>query len=145
MAFVPWLTSNALIESIKRKISFPVSQNTFSNTDLLAFANEEMMISQVPSVMIYHEEYFVIGVKVPLRDNVSRYPIPDRAIGMKMRDLFYEDTATPGNLTEMTRISSEDKAYWQANIGGMSLLLDFILKAMMLFCLPLSHKLLPAH
>jgi hypothetical protein len=53
----PWMTSDDLLESVKRKISFPSSQSTFTDADILAFANEELMISQVPSVMSFHEEY----------------------------------------------------------------------------------------
>lgn len=107
----PWLTSDTLVEAVKRKISFPLSQNTMNEDDILAFANEEMMISQVPSVLSYHEEFFVTVITVPIVGGQSRYPIPNRAIGLKLRDLFYVDTQ--GSLFEMSRISPEDKAFWQ--------------------------------
>ncbi len=116
MATTPWYTSRDIINSVKRKISFPISQATFSENDVLAFANEEMMISQVPSVLQFHEEYFVTYKTVPLQTNVSRYAIPDRATGMKLRDVFYQDQS--GNLSEMTRIDEHDKAFYQANIGS---------------------------
>lgn len=112
----PWLTSNDLVESVKRKISFPLSQATFTALDILAFANEEMMVSQVPSVLTYHEEYFVHAVNVPLISGVSRYPIPNRAVGMRLRDLKWMDNA--GNMFDMTRIQPEDKAFFQLNIGA---------------------------
>jgi len=112
----PWLTSDDLIASVKRKIAVPISQVTFTEDDILAFANEEMAISQVPSVMSYHEEYFVTEINVDLEPNKSRYPIPERAIGMKLRDLFWKDAS--GNLFEMARISSEDKAFFQRNVGA---------------------------
>jgi hypothetical protein len=116
MAFNPWMTSQDLIESVKRKISFPISQNTFLELDILAFANEEMFISQVPSVLQFHEEYFVTYTTLPLINNVSRYPIPDRATGMKLRDLFWMDES--GNLFDMTRIQEHDKGFFQTNIGA---------------------------
>ena len=116
MAYNPWMTSNDIIEAVKRKIAFPVSQNTFSEEDILRFANEEMFISQVPSVLQYHEEYFVYRVQTPLVSNISRYSIPDRAIGMRLRDLMWTDAA--GNFFEMTRISADDKAFFQRNIGA---------------------------
>lgn len=116
MAYNPWMTSNDIIEAVKRKIAFPVSQNTFSEEDILRFANEEMFISQVPSVLQYHEEYFVYRVQVPLVTNISRYSIPDRAIGMRLRDLMWSDSS--GNFFEMTRISADDKAFFQRNIGA---------------------------
>lgn len=126
MATTPWYTSDKLIEAVKRKISFPISQNTFTEDDILAFANEEMFISQVPAVMQYHEEYFVYRVQIPLVTNISRYPIPDRTIGMKLRDLFWSDAS--GNYFEMTRISSGDKAFFQRNIGANQAIHKFYLE-----------------
>ena len=126
MARTPWLTSQGIIESVKRKIALPTDQVTFSDDDILRFANEEMFISQVPSVLIYHEEYFVTTVDVPLVSGISRYPIPDRAIGMKLRDLFYKDVS--GNLLEMTRIDPEDKSFFQAGVGGVPMLHKFYLE-----------------
>jgi len=126
MATTPWYTSDKLIAAVKRKITFPISQNTFTEDDILAFANEEMFISQVPAVMQYHEEYFVYRVQTPLVTNVSRYPIPDRSIGMKLRDLFWSDAS--GNYFEMTRISSDDKAFFQRNIGANQAIHKFYLE-----------------
>ena len=112
----PYMTSNDLIASVQRKISMPLSQITFSQLDVLQFANEEMFIAQVPSVLQFHEEYFVTYKILPLQNNLSRYPIPDRATGMKLRDLFWQDNN--GNLFEMTRITEHDKAFFQRNVGA---------------------------
>ena len=119
----PWMTSDDLISAIKRKIALPISQNTFSEQDVLNFLNEEMLISQIPSVLQYHEEYYVTYEIVPLVANKSRYEIPSRAIGMKLRDLCWSDDqeieGQPyGNLFEMTRILPDDKTYFQRNSGG---------------------------
>lgn len=122
----PWLTSDDLIAAVKRKIALPISQITFTEDDILAFANEEMAIAQVPSVMSFHEEYFVQEINVDLEENKSRYPIPDRAIGMKLRDLFWKDASN--NYFEMTRISSEDKAFFQRNIGANQAIHKFYLE-----------------
>lgn len=111
MAKLPYYTSDTLIEAVKRKISFPIAQVTFSEEDILAFADEEMFLSQVPSILQYHEEYFVYTEDQALVANQSRYPIPTRAIGMKLRDVFYKDSS--GQLIEMSRINPDDKAYLQ--------------------------------
>lgn len=107
----PYMTSRDLIESVKRKIAFPLSQNTFSEEDVLHFANEEMMLSMVPQILSFHEEFFVYKEKFPLLLNKFNYPIPPRAIGMKLKDIFYEDTV--GNVFEMTRIDASNKDYYQ--------------------------------
>lgn len=126
MAIKPWMTSEDLISAVKRKISFPISQNTFSEDDILAFLNEEMLISQVPSVMSFHEEYYVDTVEVPLLDGISTYQIPNRAIGMKLRDLFYKDQS--GNLFEMTRIAEDDRAFFQSDLGANGTIHKFFLQ-----------------
>jgi len=122
----PYMTSSDLIAAVKRKIAFPIAQNTFSETDILSFCNEELMISQVPSVLQYHEEYFVMTQDVPLESNQKHYEIPSRCIGMKLRDLFFKDNQ--GNLFEMTRIQSEDRAFFQRNIGANQSIYTFFLE-----------------
>lgn len=112
----PWKTSNDLIAMVQRKISFPISQVTFTNDDILAFINEQMFIEEVPSVLEYHQEYFVTKVNYTLNPNQSRYAIPDRAIGMRVRDVFYLDNNN--NLYEMTRINPEEKAWFQRDFNA---------------------------
>jgi len=112
----PYKTSNDIIETVKRNGAIPIAQVTFSNDDILAFANEEMDISQVPSVLQYHESYFTYTDTVPLEDQKSRYPIPERAIGMSFRALYWQDQS--GNLYEMTQINPDDQSYFQRNVGA---------------------------
>lgn len=111
----PYYTSQDIVNSVQRKISFPLSQNTFTQLDVLAFANEEMFISQVPSVLQFHSEYFTTYLSIPLLTNVSRYAIPSRAIGQKLRSVFWQDNS--GNMFEMTQVAEEDRAFYQRNIG----------------------------
>lgn len=111
-----YLTSDSLIESIKRRGSIPTSQSTFEDTDFLAFANEEMDIGLVPSVLQYHEEYFVYEAEAPLTASTSRYAIPERAIGTKIRTVHYQDSND--NLYEMSRISPDDVAFYQQSSGN---------------------------
>src|ERR1019366_7449318 len=75
----------------------------------------EMFISQVPSVIQFHSEYFVTYQTIPLLTNVSNYSIPSRAIGQKLRSVFWQDTS--GNMFEMTQVAEEDRAFYQRNIG----------------------------
>jgi hypothetical protein len=121
-----WLTSDDIIEDVKRTISFPTSQNTFDDEDILAFANKEMAIAIVPDLMTVHEEYFVTKLIVPLEDNKSRYLIPERAVGMKLRDLFLVDAQ--GNLGEMTRINPDDKSYFGQSTMASNNLYRFYLE-----------------
>jgi len=108
---VSYLTSDTLIESIKTRAQIPDNQSTFTTANFLALANEEMDIGLVPTVLSLHEEYYVYSEEITLEASKSRYPIPYRAIGGKLRDLFYKNTS--GDLLEMSRINPEDKATFQ--------------------------------
>jgi len=128
-----WMNSTQLIAALKRKISFPIASATFSEQDLLDFANEEMMIGQVPAILEHHEEYFVSYVVVPLQSNKSRYAIPKRAIGDKLRDVFYADNQIIpgqdyGNLYEMTQIDAGQKAFFQQNAANPDVIQGFYLE-----------------
>ena len=109
----PYYTSNTLIEAVKRKMAMPISQVTFLDADILAFADEEMFLAQVPSILQYHEEYLVYEQIVPMVPKQSKYAIPPRAIGMKIRDLFYRDLA--GQLVQMSRINPDDRSFFEVN------------------------------
>lgn len=118
MANKPYLTSNDLIETIKLNSAFPLSQVTYSDDDLLKFANHELFLAQVPSVLQYHEDYFSYRESVPLKNGKSRYDIPYRAIGQKIYDVYYNDPGAGGHLRKLSRIDSADKAFFQFNNNG---------------------------
>jgi len=119
----PYYTTDQLIESLQRRISYPLSQNTFQYSDLVAFLNEELQLSAVPAVKIEHEEYFVFKRIVPLVNGISRYEIPDRAIGMALRDVKYSDAN--GNFYDMTRIAPDEKASFQQSNGSNQTIAKF--------------------
>lgn len=116
MANTPWKTTDELVEMIKRKIALPIYQTTFTKQDVIDFINEEMMISQVPRILQYHEEYYVYSVNVPLLTNTTRYQIPDRAIGMRLRDIKFVDQQN--NYFDMSQIPADDKAFFQRSVGA---------------------------
>jgi hypothetical protein len=106
-----YLTSDTLIASVERKAHVPGSQVTFEPEDYLAFANEEIKIGLLPSIMQFHEEFFVVSTEVALVNDQAAYDIPDRAVGAKVRSLFVRDNN--GIIREMARIPEEDESYWQ--------------------------------
>lgn len=107
-----YYTSEQLIESVKRRINVPTNQNTFSNADILAFADEELGLGLVPAIMSLHEDYLLFSDDVPLVMNQSEYEIPYRAVGNKLYDLQYVDNNN--NVLLMSRTTLAD----QANYNG---------------------------
>src|ERR1035437_10238105 len=104
----PYLTSDDFVEYIKLSMAFPIDQSTYTYNQILTLANREMQLSAVPSIMETHEEHFSFKTIVPLVSNISKYEIPNRALGMVLRDVKYSDLQ--GNFNDMVRISPEDKA-----------------------------------
>jgi hypothetical protein len=98
MARTRRLSTDNLISSVKRR------------------ANEEMDLGVVPHILSFHEDYLMDTVSLPIDGSTSRYKIPNRAIGNKVRDVRYRDGN--GNLSEMTRVQKEDEMYYQFNGGG---------------------------
>lgn len=118
MSNKPYLTSRDLIDTIKLNSSFPLAQVTYTEEDLLKFANHELFLAQVPSVLQYHEDYFSFREPVELKPGKSRYDIPYRAIGQKVYDVYYNDPGAGGHLRKLNRIDSADKAFFQFNNNG---------------------------
>lgn len=110
-----YLTSDTLIDSVVRRAHIPESQNTFTDDDFLAFANEEMQIGIVPSVLKMHEEFLVYNQTTALVADTANYEIPYRAIGNKVRTMFYQDANS--NIMELARILPDDLPYYQSAIN----------------------------
>lgn len=119
MTAKPYLSSMDLIETVKLNISFPQSQNTFSDDDILKFANHELFMAQVPSVLQYHEDYFSYREVVPLRANKNRYDIPYRAIGNKIYAVYFQDINSR-NLRPLAMVDPADKAYFQSGESSIA-------------------------
>lgn len=116
------LNTTALLKSIKRRAMVPDNQNTFSDQDFIDLLNEEMMIGLVPSILETKEEYFIFRQVVPLVADKSNYPVPERALANKLREICYRDSASTsfGNEYEMTQIAIDDRYTGLSNGTGSS-------------------------
>lgn len=98
------------------RASVPTSQNRFKDEDFLRFANEEMSLGLVPSILRNHEDYFLISEDIPLVSSRTKYAIPYRAIGNKLREVSYIDSN--GQTYEMTRIGIGDVPFYTYQSGS---------------------------
>ena len=96
-------TNDALVADIKRRTFMPISQITFSDDDLLAFADEEMQIGIVPLLMSVREDYLVTFKEDNITSNKTSYGMHPRAIGQKLSDVTIvfpnSDAVTPTETT----------------------------------------------
>lgn len=110
------MTSDDLIASVKRRAFLPNQQNTFLNKDFLAFADEEMAMAIVPMILRMHEDYLLYTDIVAVENNISRYAIPYRAVGNKLKELAFQDAT--GNVFPMTRIDISELPYYNQQAYG---------------------------
>lgn len=108
-----YLTAEDLIASVKNRALIPDNQVTFETEDFLSFANEELIIGLVPTVLLYHEDYLLYTQSTALVANKSNYKIPYRAIGNKLRELSYQDLNH--NVYEMSRLPIDDVSEYQGS------------------------------
>ncbi len=101
-------TTTTLLDQIKRKAFIPTGQNTFTESDLLEIATDELHNTIVPAVTSTREEFYVVREQQPITAQLNTIPIPYRAIGMGLRELSVEIGGIERN---MTRYGIEDKTY----------------------------------
>lgn len=100
-------TVTELLADVRRSGMLPSTSTTgTADADLLAHANKELQGRVVPLVMSAREEFFVRSSDTSLVASQSRYRIPSRAIGGKLRDaqLILSD----GSVRDLPRIQPED-------------------------------------
>lgn len=83
----------------------PVSQDTFTEDDILSIASEEMKLSVVADIMSVREDFFLRSRTVALTAGLSTYTIPANAIGNALKIVFLLDTN--GNRYKLTRVDIE--------------------------------------
>jgi hypothetical protein len=86
-------TTADLLASIDLRAFAPVDATTFSNTDILALADEEIQTLLVPHLMSMREEYFVTYKDIPVVSGTNAYDIPVRAIGLGVRSVALLNTS----------------------------------------------------
>jgi hypothetical protein len=79
---------------------------------LLSFATEELNLKLVPCVISVREGFYITEASVPLVSNQSNYKIPYRAIGGKIRFLYYSQNDNRD--VSLAQLAMEDLIEYQA-------------------------------
>ncbi len=99
----PQYNTEQLILNIKRACSVPTSQLTYTDTDFVRIANDCLQTQVVPLIMSTREEYFVdFEDVVSSADGVI--PMPENAVGAKLRSVCYKQQDNPLVLNNLPRI-----------------------------------------
>lgn len=96
-----------LIETSLRRAMLPSNDSTYDCCDVIDILNEELDSYLIPIILKHHEEYLVHEEDSCIIPCIIHYQIPYRAVGNKLRDMYYVDTSD--NHHEATRVSIEDR------------------------------------
>lgn len=101
-------TTDIFLQKVRRTASTPDDTVPGDlDADLLAYADEEIQGRMLPMMMSNRDEFFVATKDYPIVASTSKYQIPSRAIGAKLRDVLY---VVSGNIQNLVRIEPEDLA-----------------------------------
>lgn len=83
------LTTDQIIEHVKRRVSVPSSQIKYGNTDFLAFIDNAMESKLVPQLIDIDENFFVSYQDIPLVAGQSKYRVPSMAVCWSLHEIGY--------------------------------------------------------
>lgn len=106
-----------LIVSIKNRSLAPISQNTFSDSDLLLLAYEEMELKLLSDLVKAREDFFLTSELVSIQSGNARYSVPSRAIGESIKALFYLES---GIERKLQKIDISESYKWYGQTGSPS-------------------------
>jgi len=78
-----------LLASIKLRSLAPISQSTFSDSDLLSLASEEMRLRLTADLVSDREDFFLDQETQNIIAGVDHYSIPSRAVGSAIKEVLY--------------------------------------------------------
>lgn len=87
-------TTSDLLSAIQRRTFAPANQLTYSDTELLALADEVYQSFLVPDIVAVREEFFVRSKDYDITANQTAYNVPARAAGMILREVWYVNGTT---------------------------------------------------
>jgi len=106
-------TTTGLLASIRRRASIPTTSTTGSaDSDLLAYANEELQLHMTAQLVQVREEYFVRHSDITLNPATTLYRIPVRAIAGGLRNVQLLDSRSMP-VMQLSRLSQEKLAEYK--------------------------------
>lgn len=106
--------TTSLIDNIQNNAFVPISQNTFTNANILKLCDLEISSFLVPMIMQQRADYFLsyqdfVLVTEQTTPNPYGYPIPTNAVGAKIDYVTIIDTS--GTERKVPFIATEDVPY----------------------------------
>ena len=85
---MPSFTTTELLQDIKQKAFVPTSQVTFTDSQLLTMADDELRMRLMPLILGVREDYYLTYYDYTIAGSQNNYDVPTRALGGKIKDIF---------------------------------------------------------
>lgn len=107
------INSTEFLADLKRLVTIPANQSRFTDLDFLAFSNRKMQDTIVPVIDSLQQEFFVTRSITPIVAGVTAYPIPQRAMGRKLREV--KIVGPSGGRSDFPKIAVEREQFYRAS------------------------------
>jgi len=107
-------TTTDLLAAIKRRAQLPAANGALSDADLLDLATLAMRTQVQPLLRSLREDYSVVVQRQAIVADRRTYPIPSRAEGGAVRDLWMVRIAEPQTEVRVPYIPPEDRPMYQS-------------------------------
>ncbi len=108
-------TTTELLRIIKRNVTTPANQIRFTNSDLLAMADEQMQVLILPLITSLRQEFYVVKTTTPIVASQQQYKIPYRAVGRTLRDIKVTSSTGSFSAYSIAYVNPEDTQLFTYN------------------------------
>ena len=88
-------TTTDLLAAIKRRAQLPDANGALTDADILALATPAMRTQIQPLIRSVREDYAVVSEVQTVVADQQQYPIPSRAEGGSVRDVWMRQRSAP--------------------------------------------------
>lgn len=103
-------TTSDLLTEARGGVAAPSANGLISSSELLSFADSDMRTEIAQILIGIRSEYWLTDYTAPVVANQSEYRLPDRALGMGLRDVTVYDSA--GSEYNCTQIPADQRYLW---------------------------------
>jgi len=105
-------TTTDLVSDVRARVAAPAANGLVSDLDLLQLLDEEMRTEVAEMLIGVRSEYWLADYTTPIVVGQSAYRIPDRALGMALRDVTI--IAPGGRERSASQIPADQRPLWSA-------------------------------
>jgi len=105
-----------IITNVKRRASIPDNQVSFTDADLLSFAQDAFNEVVYPEILSWNEEFFLVRDSIAVRNSSNELkltnqiiPFPARCFGRELREVKYKNSS--GALVNVPMMNLEDQDF----------------------------------